>query len=118
MNRLIIKKHVDNFTLEAEKALIIQLRAKGGLHTILKEIVEYYDKEIEIGYDGSFEVKSIMRHDLHQFIGKEIADVIPASSMKNIARKMSDVIQDDYWVALEAALENLGYLGPEKKKEK
>lgn len=115
MNRLIIKKHVDNFTLEAEKALIIELRAKGGLHTILKEIIKYYDKEIEVGYDGSFEVKSIMRHDLHQFIGKEIADIIPASSMKNIARKMSDIIQDDYWVALETALESLGFLGSKKK---
>lgn len=116
MNELIIKKFATNdFTLEEETATMIEIRVKGDLRTILKDIIKYYNEEIKIEREDCFGADHITRRDLYKYIGRETANKLSDTDMEQIASKMSEVVHLDYWTALKAALENLEYLGPNKK---
>lgn len=58
----------------------------------------------------SFEVNSICREDLTDYISKEKAEQIDDATMENLASKLGDALQDLYWISLEVLIKECDIL--------
>ena len=58
----------------------------------------------------SFKVNSICREDLLDYVSKEKAEQIDDTTMKNLASKLGDALQDSYWISLEVLIKECDIL--------
>ena len=84
-----------------------------------KEYIKFnkkQDREYTI-LNKSFEISSICKEDLIEYIGKEQVLKLNNNQMKNIARLMGDYHMNTYWDNLTDILESLDIKLPENHEE-
>ena len=93
------------FSVYKNEHRILYLVSKEKAIKYIKKQKEF-DKEHKI-LNKNFEINSIWREDLIEYIGKKQALKLTNEEMKNIAKLMGEYMQEDYWSCLTEALNKL-----------